>query len=220
MFSNLKHILRNSTIFFCNAFFFIFELVCANRFLDGSLVLFVELSLQAQEMDNLSEVGSGSMGDGMGGGMRGGSITLAMVWGVVWDSFVFDISDVSVFVISMVGDNLGTTIGKSHSVFSGYNSVFILSFFLVKVGARVFITDSISVGERTGWDFVASMVRGGMGGGVVRGGGAGRGGEGGGHEGGGKDELQRFDFTTRWYNGPFLFCHPVRLVITVIFDCP
>ena len=105
------------------------------------------------------------MGDGMGGGMRGGSITLAMVWGVVWDSFVFDISDVSVFVISMVGDNLGTTIGKSHSVFSRYNSVGVLSFFLVKVGARVFITDSISVGERTGGDFVASMVGGGMRGG-------------------------------------------------------
>ena len=144
-----------------------------------------------------------------------------LVFGVVSLTLVFNISNISrVSISNAVGHNLGTTIGKSHSVFSRYNSVFILSFFLVKVGARVFITDSISVGERTGRDFVASMVGGGMRGGVVRGGWAGRGGEGGGHEGGGKDELQRFDFTTRWYNGPFLFCHPVRLVITVIFDCP
>ena len=125
----------------------------------------------------------------VGSGVGGGSITLH--WGMVGDSFVFDISDVSIDVISMIGDNLGTTIGKSHSVFSRYNSVGVLSFFLVKVGARVFITDSVSVGERTGCDFVASVVGSGVWGGVVRGGWASGGGEGGGHEGGGKDELKR-----------------------------
>ena len=117
---------------------------------------------------------------------------LGLIRSIVGLTLVFDISDISrVSISDSVGDNLGTTIGKSHSVFSRYNSVGVLSFFLVKVGARVFITDSISVGERTGCDFVASMVGSGGWGGEVRGGWAGGGGEGGGHEGGGKDELKR-----------------------------
>ena len=134
--------------------------------------------------DFLSVKGS-SMGVGLDW-VGGGSVSLD--WWVVGHTFVFDIGDVTVVVVSMVGHDLGTTIGKSHSVFAGDNTVGILSFFLVKVGARVFIADSVSVGERAGSDFVASVVGGR--GGVVRGRRAGRGGEGRSHEGGGKNELK------------------------------
>ena len=32
--------------------------------------------------------------------------------------FIFDISDKSVFVVSLVGNNLGTAIGKSYTIFT------------------------------------------------------------------------------------------------------
>lgn len=52
---------------------------------------------------------------------------VSLVWdGVDGVSLVFDISDVPIFVVSMVGDNLGSAIGKSNSVFTGDHSIFIL----------------------------------------------------------------------------------------------
>ena len=45
-----------------------------------------------------------------------------LVHGVNRVTLIFDIGDVSVMVIGVISHNLGTTIGKCHSVFSGNNS--------------------------------------------------------------------------------------------------
>ena len=144
--------------------------------------------LQSSQFLSVDGVGNFSMGNGVGLDWVG-SGSVSLMDGVVGYTFVFDISDVSVFMISMVGHNLGTTVGEGNPVFTGYNAVFVLGLLFVKIGAGVFVTDSVSVGERTGWDFVASMVGSWVGGWVVWGWWAGREGEGGGHEGGCEDEL-------------------------------
>ena len=67
------------------------------------------------------------MGSVFGGvGMRGWGVSLVGCWGMMGVSFVLDISDESVFMIGMIGDNLGAAVGKSDSVFSSYDSVFVL----------------------------------------------------------------------------------------------
>ena len=66
-----------------------------------------------------------------------------------------------------------------------FENLMYLSLFFVKVGARIFISDSIGISERTRRNFIRCCVVGG--GGVVRGRGSSRKGKGGGHEGRGKD---------------------------------
>ena len=62
-------------------------------------------------------------------------------------TFIFDISDISVVVISSVGHGLDTAIGKSNLV--GSSNDFAVSRFLsVEVGTRVVILDSIGIGVR------------------------------------------------------------------------
>jgi len=107
--------------------------------------------------------GLGVVGSGFGV-VRSGSGVVGSGFGVVrlvmGLSFVFDISDVSVFVVSSVSHNLGTTIRKGNAVFAMHNTVVILSFLLAEIGAGVFILDSVFVGERPGGQLV-------FGGGVV-----------------------------------------------------
>merc|ERR1719499_2734368 len=66
----------------------------------------------------------------------------------IWDSLslIPDVSNESILVVSMVGDNLHTAIGKLYSVFSLDNSMFILSLSLGKVSA-VLISSSVLVGK-------------------------------------------------------------------------
>ena len=96
-----------------------------------------------------------------GGGLVGGGsglVGLGFVLGVDSLAFVFDISDVTVVVVSGVGDGLDTTIGKSNLVRSG-DSLAVGGFLGVEVGARVVIGNSVlesgialpeSVGTRGG----------------------------------------------------------------------
>ena len=98
---------------------------------------------------------------GFGGVMGSGSGVIRLVMGF---SFVFDISDVSVFVVSSVSHDLGPTVGKGHAVFTMHNTVVILSFLLAEIGTGVFILDSIFIGEGAGGQLVfgGGMIRGGL----------------------------------------------------------
>ena len=103
--------------------------------MDGSLVknkvlvvdsgnLFADWMGEGMGMRSWGELhGMGSVFGGMR--MRGWGISLGC-WGMMWVSFVLDISDEAIFMISMIGDNLGSAVGKSDSVFSSYDSVFVL----------------------------------------------------------------------------------------------
>jgi len=57
-----------------------------------------------------------------------------VVWFVVWYTFILYIGSVSIFMVSMIGNNLGTTIRKKNSVFSRNCTIFILNLILAKVG--------------------------------------------------------------------------------------
>merc|ERR1712117_541895 len=87
----------------------------------------------------------------------------------IWDSLslVPDVSNESILVVSMVGDNLHTAIGKLYSVFSLDNSMFILSLSLGKVSA-VLISSSVLVGKWLGRDLLLVV---GCWGGMIRSGG-------------------------------------------------
>ena len=61
-------------------------------------------------------------------------------------------------MISVVGDNLGTTVGQSNPVFTLNNSVFVLSLLLVEVGTGVVVRHSIGVGKRPGRDLDLTVV--------------------------------------------------------------
>ena len=65
------------------------------------------------------------MVDGSMVGFGGRSITLVGL-GMDWVAFVFDISDESILMIGMIGDNLCSTVWEGNSVFSSYDSMFIL----------------------------------------------------------------------------------------------
>jgi len=69
-------------------------------------------------------------------------------------TFVFHISNVSVFVVSSVSDNLGSAIGKGNTVFTSDNTVIILGFLFGEISTRVFVFDTIFIGERPGGQFV------------------------------------------------------------------
>ena len=64
-------------------------------------------------INNLS-VGWGVFGGGVVFGGRGGVVRFG--FGVDGDTFVFDISDITVVVVSGVGHSLDTAIGKSNLV--------------------------------------------------------------------------------------------------------
>jgi hypothetical protein len=73
-------------------------------------------------------------------GLGGGVVRLGL--GVDGGTFVFDISDITVVVISGVGDGLDTTIGKSNLVRSSDN--FAVSGLLsVEFGSRVVIGNTV-----------------------------------------------------------------------------
>ena len=111
-------------------------------------------------VDRFGSIGSGVV-DGFGGVVGSG---FGVVRFVVGFSFVFDISNVSVFVVSSVSHNLGPTVGKGHTVFTMHNTVVILSFLLAEISAGVFILDSVFVGKRPGRQLVfgSGMVRSGL----------------------------------------------------------
>ena len=81
-----------------------------------------------------------------------------VIWFVVWDSFILNISGVSIFMVSMVGYDLGTAIGKKNSVFSRDNTIFILNLVLAKVGTRVFVFYTIFISKWLWWDFFNWMI--------------------------------------------------------------
>jgi len=110
-------------------------------------------------VDRFGSIGSGVV-DGFGGVVGSG---FGMVRFVMGFSFVFDISNVSVFVVSSVGHNLGPTVGKGHAVFTMHNTVVILSFLLAEISAGVFILDSVFISKRPRGQLV-------FGGGMIRGG--------------------------------------------------
>ena len=58
-------------------------------------------------------------------GFGGWGITLVGL-GMDWVAFVFDISDESILMVGMIGDNLCATVREGNSVFSSYDSMFIL----------------------------------------------------------------------------------------------
>ena len=65
------------------------------------------------------------MVDGSMVGLGSRGITLVGL-GMDWVAFVFDISDESILMIGMIGDNLCSTVWEGNSVFSSYDSMFIL----------------------------------------------------------------------------------------------
>ena len=70
---------------------------------------------------------------------------LGLIGSIVGLTFVFDISNIPrVSITDRVGDDLGTAIGKSHAVLSR-GSITITVLILSKVGARVVISDSITI---------------------------------------------------------------------------
>merc|ERR1719215_443302 len=106
-----------------------------------------------------SGFGSGVVRSGLGV-IRSGS-GLGVVGFVDGFALVFDIGDISVFVISSVCDDLGTAVGKGNAVFAGDNTVVVLGFLFGEISTRVFILNSILVGEGPGGKFVLrSMMRG------------------------------------------------------------
>jgi hypothetical protein len=73
-----------------------------------------------------STVRSGVVRSGV---VRGGVSVSLLVWGVNGvdgDTFVLNVSNVSVLMVSGISDNLGTTVGKGNTVFPRNNSVLIL----------------------------------------------------------------------------------------------
>ena len=82
---------------------------------------------------------------------------LGVVGFIMRFALVSDISDVSVFVIGMVGHNLHTTVGKSNFVFTRNNTVIILSFSFAEISSGVFIIDTVFVGKRPGGKFISGF---------------------------------------------------------------
>lgn len=69
---------------------------------------------------------------GRGGVMGSGFGVVGFVMGF---SFVPDIGNVTVFVVSVVSHNLDTTVGKSNFIFTGHNTVVILSFSFAEISS-------------------------------------------------------------------------------------
>ena len=105
-------------------------------------------------------------------GLGGGVVGLGFVLGVDGSTFVFDISDVTVVVVSGVGDSLDTAVGEGNLVGSG-DSLAVSGLLGVEVGARVIVSNSVL--ESVGFGGLFLVGSGGVGGGrgVVGGGGCG-----------------------------------------------
>merc|ERR1711981_81037 len=82
---------------------------------------------------------------------------LGMIWGwlgcVVWswfvfwvmgNTFVFNVSDITVISVSGIGNNLGTAIGKSNTVFTSDN-ITVTVFISGKISLGVVILNSITI---------------------------------------------------------------------------
>ena len=63
---------------------------------------------------------------GMGGGGIFGGMVNRLMYRVSGVAFIFNISNVAVDVIGVVGHDLGATIGKSNAIFASNNSIFVL----------------------------------------------------------------------------------------------
>jgi hypothetical protein len=120
------------------------------------------------DLNNLSVIA------GFGGGVVSG---LGFVFGVDRGAFVFDISDVTVVVVSSVGHGLDTTVGKGNLV-GARNGLTVSGFLGVEVGTRVVIMDTVLESIRLGGFFLVGVGSGGVVGsgsrGVVGGGGGAR----------------------------------------------
>ena len=79
------------------------------------------------------------------------SISSFWFWWVLWDSFVLDISYITVVVISGVCYSLDTAIGKMDNVGSSNVSASILVFVLGEVSTRVTILNTIFISEWLRW---------------------------------------------------------------------
>ena len=77
-----------------------------------------------------------------------------VVWFVGCYSFIPNISSVSVFVISVIGNNLSATVWKKDSVFTRDNTVLILNFILSKISTRILVFYTIFVCKRLWWDLL------------------------------------------------------------------
>merc|ERR1711899_560422 len=97
---------------------------------------------------------------------------LGMIWGwlgcVVWswfvfwglgNTFVFNVSDITVISVSGVGNNLGTAIGKSNTVFTSDN-ITVTVFIGGKVSLGVVILNSITILVNS-WAIIGWFVIGG-----------------------------------------------------------
>ena len=78
-------------------------------------------------------------------GSRPRFMMLGFIGSIVGLTLISDISNISrVFISNLVGDNLGTAIGKIYTVFS-IGSITITVFVLFKVGTRIVISNSILI---------------------------------------------------------------------------
>ena len=112
--------------------------------------------------DRLGKVGKLSfvLGSGLVGGSglvsgRSGLVGLGFVLGVDSLAFVFDISDITVVVVSGVGDDLGTAVGEGNGVRSGHN-LSVRVFGSAELGTRITVIDGIGV--RVGLGFVSGFL--------------------------------------------------------------
>ena len=76
------------------------------------------------------------------------SVSSGGLWGVDWGTFISDLSNESVLVVSMVGGGLDTTVRKSNHEATLDNTGGILSFCLLEVSLAVVIVDSILISIR------------------------------------------------------------------------
>merc|ERR1712018_163714 len=133
-------------------------MVNGSGFVSGSrLVVDWSRNIRSGFVDNRSWVIRSGFVDRFGS-REVGSGLIRFVMGL---TLIFHIGNVAMFVISGICDNLGSAIGKGNTVFSSNYSVIILSFLFGKISTRVFIFDSIFIGEWPWGQFVlrSRMVR-------------------------------------------------------------
>lgn len=104
--------------------------------------------------------GSWVIGFGSRGMIRlGGRVVRSWLVGIVVSlTFVSDVSNVTIFMVSVISDDLSAAVGKSNAVFTSNNTILILGFLLVEVSTGVFVLDSVFIGEWARGDFVRVVV--------------------------------------------------------------
>merc|ERR1719431_2316870 len=75
------------------------------------------------------------------------SVSFLGLWWVDWGTFIGNLSNESIVVVSSVGGGLDSAIGKSNHERSGNFAFSILSFSLLEVVFGVVINDSVFIGE-------------------------------------------------------------------------